>query len=140
MRNAAGELSDRLKLLRLHQGGLGVLPLGDLHLQPVVGDQQLLRPLGDPGLQGIGVLAQFLLAACQRAGQVVVGGGDLAELRTRVLAGYRRAEIAVAPTTRRRQQFLRRPPDESPRDEQREQECADRDNAQAAGRRAGWPD
>ena len=130
MRNAAGKLSHRLELLRLHQGGLGVLPLGNLHLQPVVGDQQFARPLGHPGLHRLGVPAQFLLAAGQRAGQIVVGGGDLAELRPLVLAGCARGEVAGTPPTRRLEQFPCRPPDEAPRDKQRDEECTDRDNAQ----------
>ena len=74
--------------------------------------------------------AQIVLTTRQRGGHVVVGRSELTKLRTRVLARHRRAEIAIAPATRRREQRARRPTDEAPRDEQREQQGTDRNPAQ----------
>ena len=137
MRDAAGELTDRLQLLRLHQRRLGVLPLGDLHLKAVVGDQQFLRAFGDARLEGIGVLAQILVAPCKCRGHVVIGLGDLAEFRTLILAVYRRVQIALLPAARCRQQRLRRPTDEAPCNEQCQQECTDEYASKPAGQHAG---
>ena len=63
MRDAAGELADRLHLLRLPQRRLGTRPLLDLGAQPGVGGGELGGALGHPLLQPPGEVAQRQLVA-----------------------------------------------------------------------------
>ena len=57
--DAAGELADRLHLLRLAQRLLGALALADLGLQPVERGAQIGGALGDPRLQHLGARASI---------------------------------------------------------------------------------
>ncbi|MEG8027254.1 hypothetical protein [Sphingomonas aerolata] len=59
MRDAPGQLADRLHLLRLDQPRLGPLALGDLRGQPVVRRREFARPRLDLRLQRVGQIAQF---------------------------------------------------------------------------------
>ena len=141
VRDAARELADHLQLLRLHQRRLGVLPFGDLHLEAIVGDQQLLRALGHARLQRIGVPAQIVLAARQRGGHVVVGRGELAKLRTRsprpapVCRDRHRASDAPPPTASRVGWPMKRRATNSV-----SRKATDRDPAQQQRHHADWRD
>ena len=48
------KLADRLHLLRLTQGRLGALALGDLRQQPLVRGFELARPFSHQALQALG--------------------------------------------------------------------------------------
>ena len=65
VRDAAGELADRLQLVRLVQRRLGLLAFGDFHLQAVVGFGQLAGALGDLRRQHLGVQPPFQVARLQ---------------------------------------------------------------------------
>ena len=69
--DAAGELADRLHLLRLAQRLLGALALADLGLEPVERGAQIGGALGDPRLEHLG--AQFPFGD-------VVGDADEADM------------------------------------------------------------
>ena len=81
MRDTAGQLADRLHLLRLTQSRLGALALGDLRQQPLVRGFELARSFSHQALQALGgplpveQMAPYLILAAPGA-QRGLNGAD----------------------------------------------------------------
>ncbi len=108
MRHSAGELADRLQLLRLPQARLRQLPLRDLHLQAVVAVQQRPGTVRHPNLQRIVQRLQLGPLALQHLGHPVERAAQAGELGRRA-ARHRGAgrQVPAAPALRRLEQHGR---------------------------------
>ena len=114
VRDAAGELADRLQLLRLVQRRLGLLASGDLDLQPVVGLGQLAGAFGDLRLQEAGLHPAFHLPRLQPGRHRVERLRQGREFGAGVHQARPGPQVAFAPSSGRLQQRLGRLVDEAP--------------------------
>ena len=108
VRDAASQLAHRLQLLRLMQCGLGLLAFGDFHLQPVVALRQRAGALRHLSFQQFGLQPPFQFARLQAGCHGIERLRQCGELRAAARGPGPRTEIAVTPSSRRRQQVLGR--------------------------------